>query len=71
MNAWSTNDARAVATPQEIQVVTTRADGTRRTPTTIWIVADADRIFLRSTNGRLTTDSPPPKSRRSSECQWR
>jgi hypothetical protein len=52
VNVWNGNDARAIATPQEIQLVTTREDGSRRRPTTIWIVADGDRVFIRSTNGR-------------------
>ena len=52
MNVWNGNDARAITAPQEIQVVTTREDGSRRRPTTIWIVADGDRVFIRSTNGR-------------------
>src|SRR4051794_22633575 len=52
MNSWNGTDARAITTPQEIQLVTTREDGSGRRPTTMWIVGDGDRVFIRSTNGR-------------------
>ena len=44
--------ARAIADPQEVQVLTRRRDGSLRRPRTIWIVTDGDRVFIRSTNGR-------------------
>jgi hypothetical protein len=52
MNAWTSDAARAVTAPQEVQVATRRPDGTLRRPRTIWIVRDGDRVFVRSTNGR-------------------
>ncbi|MFC9839608.1 DUF2255 family protein [Rhodococcus sp. NPDC127530] len=52
MNSWQPQDARAVTAPQEVQAATRRRDGSLRRPTTIWIVGDADRVFVRSTNGR-------------------
>ena len=52
MNSWPSKDARAITTPQEVEVITIRQDGSRRRPTTIWIVGDRDRVFVRSTNGR-------------------
>jgi len=55
MTAWSIADARAITGPQEVQIVTRRPDGTMRRPTTIWIVGDGARVFVRSTNGRSAT----------------
>ncbi|MCG2798554.1 MAG: DUF2255 family protein [Cellulomonas sp.] len=52
MSAWTAQAARTLADPQEIQVSTRRPDGTLRSPTTIWIVRDGERVFIRSTNGR-------------------
>jgi hypothetical protein len=52
MSSWTTADARAVTSPQEIHIVTRRPDGSLRRPRIIWIVSDGDRVFIRSTNGR-------------------
>lgn len=52
MTTWTAEAARALTARQEVQVVTRRHDGTSRRPTTIWIVRDGDRVFVRSTNGR-------------------
>jgi hypothetical protein len=52
MTAWTPRDARAITSPQEVQVMPRRQDGSLRSPTTIWVVGDGDRIFIRSTNGR-------------------
>lgn len=52
MRTWTTEAARAVTAPQEVQVAIRRADGSLRPPRVIWIVRDGDRVFIRSTNGR-------------------
>jgi hypothetical protein len=52
MTQWSSADARAIATPEEIQLATRRQNGTLRKPRTIWIVSEGDWVFIRSTNGR-------------------
>jgi hypothetical protein len=52
MDDWTSHDARAITSPQEVQVIPRRQDGSLRSPTTIWIVRDCDRVFIRSTNGR-------------------
>ena len=54
MSTWTSDTARAMTAPQEVQVATRRADGTLRRPRTIWIVRDGVRVFIRSTNGRGT-----------------
>lgn len=52
MASWSAEQVAAITAPQEVQISTRRADGSLRMPTTIWIVGDGDRLFVRSTNGR-------------------
>ncbi len=52
MSVWNRQDVDALTSPQEVQVVTRRGDGTLRRPRTIWIVGDGDRVFIRSTNVR-------------------
>jgi hypothetical protein len=52
MADWTVEQASRIAAPQEVQVITRRSDGSLRRPTTIWIVRDGDRLFVRSTNGR-------------------
>lgn len=52
MNQWTTEDARAIAAPDEVRLATRRGDGGLRSPRTIWIVRHDDRVFVRSTNGR-------------------
>lgn len=55
MSDWTTDEVARITRPQEVQVITQRADGSQRPPTTIWIVGDGDRLFVRSTNGRAAT----------------
>ena len=52
MNTWTTDTARPVTAPREVQVSILRPDGTLHRTRTIWIVAEGDRVFIRSTNGR-------------------
>ncbi|AGZ41010.1 DUF2255 family protein [Actinoplanes friuliensis] len=52
MTDWIGQQAAQIAAPQEVQVATRRSDGSLRRATTIWIVRDGDRVFIRSTNGR-------------------
>jgi hypothetical protein len=55
VSSWTQQEVRAITAPSEVEVVTRRADGTPRPSTTIWIVSDRERVFLRSTNGRGAT----------------
>jgi hypothetical protein len=52
MADWTVDQVAQIAAPEEVQVITRRRDGSLRRPTTIWIVGDGDRVFVRSTNGR-------------------
>ena len=52
MNTWAPAQAHDITAPEEVQVTTRRRDGSLRRPTTIWVVGDGERVFIRSTNGR-------------------
>lgn len=52
MTRWSEQDVATLDAHQEVQVVTSRRDGTSRAPVTIWVVTDDGEVFVRSTNGR-------------------
>ena len=52
MSTWTPEDVSVLTTPEEVQVSTRRRDGSLRRPTTIWVVGDGGRVFVRSTNGR-------------------
>jgi hypothetical protein len=55
MAAWTGEQVAQIASAGEVQVLVRRSDGTVTHPTTVWIVGDADRLFVRSTNGRTAT----------------
>ena len=55
MTGWTLEQATRIAAPQEVQVAARRPDGSLRRPTTIWIVGDGDRLYVRSTNGRTAS----------------
>jgi hypothetical protein len=55
MADWTPEQVALIAAPQEVQVITRRRDGSLSRPTTIWIVGDGDRLFVRSTNGRTAS----------------
>src|SRR4051794_3166623 len=52
MADWTAEQVSQIAAPQEVQVTIRRSDGSLRRPTTIWIVSDGDRLFVRPTTGR-------------------
>ena len=52
MSTWHGATLAAATAHDEVQVLTSRRDGTLRRPRTIWIVAVGDRAFVRSKNGR-------------------
>jgi hypothetical protein len=52
MIGWTAQDASRIGSRQEVQISTRRWDGSLAEPRTIWIVDSADRLFIRSTNGR-------------------
>ena len=55
MVAWTREQMAQIAFAEEVQVLIRRPDGSLSGPTTIWIAGDADRLFVRPTNGRTAT----------------
>ena len=52
MGAWTSDELDRVGTAEELQIATSRRDGTVRDPVTIWVVRAGDGLFVRSVNGR-------------------
>lgn len=52
MTDWSTQALHAFASTEEVRLAIRRANGTLRSPRTIWVVTSGQRVFIRSTNGR-------------------
>ncbi|CAM5721677.1 MULTISPECIES: DUF2255 family protein [Streptomyces] len=51
MNTWNTQALRKVAGAEELHIAPRRDDGSLREPTTIWVVADGDNLYVRSWRG--------------------
>lgn len=52
MPDWSTPALQAFTSTEEVLLATRRANGTLRSPRTIWVATSGRRVFIRSTNGR-------------------
>ena len=52
MAGWTTDELDKVGTAEELDLLSLRADGNQRRPVTMWVVRDADDIYVRSVNGR-------------------
>ena len=52
MGAWTSDELDRVGTAEELQIATSRRDGTLRDPVTIWVVRVGNGLFVRSVNGR-------------------
>lgn len=51
MPDWTSQALHDLATGEEVQLATRRADGSLRSPRIIWVVTSGTRVFIRSTNG--------------------
>ena len=51
MSDWTADDLTRIGTAEELQVSSTRADGTLRPYVTIWVVRAGDDIYIRSAYG--------------------
>ncbi|MCU1446358.1 DUF2255 family protein [Cryobacterium sp.] len=51
MNAWTADELTRIGAAEELQVSSTRADGTLRPYVTIWVVRAGDDIYIRSAYG--------------------
>jgi hypothetical protein len=52
MTAWTSDELTKIGAADELQVAAERRDGSRRNPTTIWVVRLGDDLYVRSVNGR-------------------
>jgi hypothetical protein len=48
---WSAEELAAIGRADELQIAPTRADGTLRRPTPIWVVRLGDELYVRSYRG--------------------
>lgn len=52
MSTWTTEELAAVGAAEELELATTRPDGSLRPPVTIWVVRAGDALYVRSAHGR-------------------
>ncbi|MEU1664015.1 DUF2255 family protein [Streptomyces sparsogenes] len=55
MTTWIPETLQRIADADELHIAPRRADGTLRTPTTIWVVRDGDDLYVRSWRGAAGT----------------
>jgi hypothetical protein len=48
MTAWTTDELDRIGAAEELEITTTRADGSPRRRTPIWVVRVGDELFVRS-----------------------
>ncbi|GAA5063905.1 DUF2255 family protein [Nocardia callitridis] len=51
MDEWNSDDRTSIATEDELNIATARADGTMRPPVVVWGVVDGGDVYIRSVNG--------------------
>jgi hypothetical protein len=51
--AWSNDELDKMAAAEELELQTTRDDGTLRNPVTIWMVRVGDDVYVRSVKGTV------------------
>ncbi|MFJ2954439.1 DUF2255 family protein [Streptomyces sp. NBC_00669] len=52
MTNWPHDELQRIGEADELAIAPARADGTRRAPTTIWVVRDGDELYVRAYRGR-------------------
>ena len=55
MSTWTSEELEKIAAAEELQLASTRRDGTLRKPVTIWVVRHGDDLYVRSVNGRTSS----------------
>jgi hypothetical protein len=51
MTTWTSDELQKIATAEELEVASLRADGTWRKATPIWVVRVGDALYVRSVDG--------------------
>ena len=52
MTGWTSDELTKIDAADELEIASTRRDGTLHSPTTIWVVRLGDDLYVRSVNGR-------------------
>ncbi len=52
MTQWTSDQLDKVGRAEELQIASTRRDGTLRKPVTVWVVRRGDDLYVRSVRGR-------------------
>jgi hypothetical protein len=52
MAAWTNEELDKIAAADELELASTKRDGTLRKPVTIWVVRHGDDLYVRSVYGR-------------------
>ena len=55
MAAWKNDELDKIAAADELELASTKRDGTLRRPVTIWVVRHGDDLYVRSWRGRTGT----------------
>jgi hypothetical protein len=55
MAAWTNEELDKIAAADELELASTKRDGTLRKPVTIWVVRHGDDLYVRSVYGRTST----------------
>ena len=51
MTEWTSDQLDKVGRAEELQIASTRRDGTLRKPVTVWVVRHGDDLYVRSVRG--------------------
>ena len=54
MSGWASDELDRVGSAEELELASAKADGTLRTPVTIWVVRAGDDVYVRSVRGRTS-----------------
>jgi hypothetical protein len=52
MSAWTTDELARIRAAEEVQIASSRRDGTLRKPVTVWAVGHGGDLYVRSVGGR-------------------
>jgi hypothetical protein len=55
MAGWTNDELDKIAAADELELASTRSDGSLRKPVTIWVVRYGDDLYVRSVRGRSST----------------
>ena len=54
MTTWTSEELARIGTAEELEIASTRNDGTLRKFVTIWVVRHGDELYVRPVNGRTS-----------------